>query len=240
MEAIGEDGDEAAPEQATQDGQDQKDWDPNGINQSTILPLLRALREPLEERGYGLRRCGAQAPLDMERFDPETGYFESEHTSKPIRWLFWLEEQGNKIVASLPDHDKRDQLGYFNTSSNVVGLWVRPVPVVQEGEGKYKFLDEWEWTLTLYLARPLREEVGSSSLVKGFVPPDVDLKQVRKDQSPVDLDCIGIHLFKMFEDNREQVIGDGSYTYGEATSALKELISGEAQDLSTDPIEGEE
>lgn len=235
MESNGEDVADAASEQAG--GQDRKSWDPNGINDSTILPLWRALKEPLEERGYELKRCGASAPLDTERFDVETGYFQSGYTSKPIRWLFGLRENDGEIIASLPEHDKSDQLGYFNTSSNVVGLWVRPVPVV-ENDGRYEFLDDWEWTLVVYLAQPLRDEVGSSSLVKGFTPPNVDLKQVRKDQDPVDLECIGIHLFKMLDDQREQTIGGESYTYEEATSALRHLLGGEAADGGVDDTEG--
>jgi hypothetical protein len=235
MEPSDEDGTDADPDEATGDDQ-QKDWDPNGINDSTILPLWRTLKEPLEERGYQLKRCGASAPLDTERFDPENGYFQSGYTSKPIRWLFWIEEDDGGIVASLPEHEKRDQLGYFNTSSNVVGLWVRPVPVV-ENSGRYEFLDDWEWTLVVYLAQPLREEVGSSSLVKGFTPPNVDLKQVRKNQDPVDLECIGIHLFKMLDDEREQTIRGGTYTYGEATSALRHLLEGESSGEDADDAE---
>lgn len=198
-----------------------------------------SLRQALSRRNLELSQCGVKVYTEnLEPFDPTTGYWANPAsvTSKPPRWLFWLERQDGRVVASVPQAPGADRLGYFNTAQGKVSaISVRVVPVIRMLAGDWTFYPSWEWMMFFVMPRPLK--AGSSGqVVSNFRPQEGkfgylyntdenDPATGRPKQAYEEPAYVAAGLFSLISPNEPFAVQPGvTITYGEATEALQRLI----------------
>ena len=198
-----------------------------------------SLRQALSRRNLELSQCGVKTYTEnLPAFDTTTGYWANPAsvTPKPPRWLFWLERQDNRVVASVPQAPGADRLGFFNTAQGKVGaISVRVVPAIRMPSGDWTFYPPWEWMLFFVMPRPLK--AGSSGQVVDHFRPqegrfgylyntdENDPVTGRPKQAYEEPAYVAAGLFSLLPLNDPFAAQEGvSITYGEATEALQRLI----------------
>lgn len=194
-----------------------KPYDPAGVGK-TKKKLRKRLKEELKIHGYVLRTCGSQT--ELRGFDEETGFWTSGLLSKPHRWLFNLSVEDGQVEAAPPEHERSDQLGYYNVKQDTVaGVTARAVPVIEEAaEETFSCYEDWEWIIFVFFESPL-EGMGSSEMVSGFSPPNYDMEHNGKRVSP-----LGMHLYALCDPESRCEIDGVEVSYREATRALADLM----------------
>ena len=199
-----------------------------------------SLRQALGRRNLELSQCGVKVYTEnLEPFDLRTGYWANPAsvTSKPPRWLFWLERQDSLVVASVPQAPGADRLGYFNTAQGKVSaISVRVVPVIRMPTGSWTFHPAWEWMLFFVMPQPLKPG-SSGQVVYNFRPQEgrfgylyntdeTDPVTGRPKQAYEEPAYVTAGLFSLLSPNDSFAVEQSvAITYGEATQALQRLIN---------------
>lgn len=189
--------------------------------------VKKLVGEILKSNDLTVKTSGFKKTISTEEyFNTETGYWKDlSMNNKPQRLIFHLVKDNDKIIANFPT--KNDGTEY--TGSRTIGIINNrqgncragihaATCAIKINDSEYIF-PEWEWVVLIIFGETLPAGTSGETLSKINETP----KTIKYSSQTYPISLIGIYESTV---SNEQIINNNlTYSYSEATLAIKELLS---------------
>lgn len=208
------------------------------INQSNILGAesvaKAATSAAMRPLSYTRRSSGTRDLALEEQTSNATGYWQTPARiiSKPPRWIVHIDPSTTPASAGLADDSHGDPIagagtpGYINNGQGKCAVAAfRIMPAVRTGPGAFVFPPDWEWIVQFVFGKPLPAGTSGDALTD-FNAQTSEISYKGRTEAKTSFRIGRIGLVKTLAQPAPVQLSSGaSFTYAEATNALKTWLS---------------